>query len=476
VRARIEWTTAEERARIVDGALELLESPGMRLGPCDCLEALREAGARVDRTTGVARIPRDLVERALAGCPREIVFGGATPDEDFALGEGVPHFVNSGSPTTILDFRTGERRASTAEDLREATTVLDAMPSVSVVWGLASATDLAPEREPLESLAIQLRHTTKHVQHEVDGRWQVDACRRMAEVAGGDLLTRPRLSLVCCTASPLQAHAELLDASTDLAALGIPVVIMPMPITGATAPLTIAATVTMIMAEFLGAMTAMRVRAPESRLVLGAVPGLLDMKETTFSFAAPEAALAAAVAVEVGHSLGVPVLAPSHSTDAKHPGVQAAYEKSLKGLAVALTRPELMTGIGMLNSANLPSLPQIVIDDETARLMLRLLEGADITTDTVMVEMMARVGFSARYLWEKDTRYRLRAGELFTPTVSDRRSYEDWRADGKDELAVATERVLEILAAAQERDPLLDDDQVAELDSCVAAAAAAAPA
>jgi trimethylamine--corrinoid protein Co-methyltransferase len=474
VKARIEWTTARERERIVDGALELLETLGMHFGPGDALEALGEAGARVDRGTGVARIPRELVRRATADCPREVVLGGATPDADCVLTDGVPHFVNSGSPTTILDLRTGERRASTSQDLREATTVLNAMSSVSIVWGLASATDLAPERATLESLAIQLRHTTKHVQHEVDGRWQVEACKRMAEAAGGDLRTRPRVSLICCTASPLHAHAELLDASTDLAALGIPVVVMPMPIAGGTAPLTVAGTVTMVMAEFLGAATSVQLRAPGARLILGAVPGLLDMKRATFSFAAPEAALAAAVSVEVGHSLGVPVLAPSHSTDAKHAGIQAAYEKSLKGLAVASTRPDLMTGIGMLHAANLPSLPQIVIDDETARMMLRLLDGVEITDDTIMVEMMERVGFSGSYLLEKDTRQRLRAGEVFTPAVSDRRSYEQWRAAGQDEIALASERVFEILAAAEERGPLLGDEQEKELESCVAAAAAAA--
>ena len=476
MRARVEWTTEEERGRIVDGALHLLETLGMKFGPSDALEALGEAGARVDRAAGVARIPRDLVERALAACPREIVLGGATPDDDCVLSEGVPHFLNSGSPTTILDFRTGRRRASTSQDVREAAIILDEMPSASIVWSLVSAMDLAPERATLETLAIQLGHTTKHVQHDIDGRWQVEPLRRMAEATGGDLRMRPRVSVVCCTASPLQAHAELLYASTDLTALGVPVVVMPMPITGGTAPLTVAATVTMVMAEFLGAATAMQLRAPNARLILGAVPGLLDMREATFSFAAPEAALAAAVSVEVGHSLGVPVLAPSHSTDAKSVGIQAAYEKSLKGLAVAATRPDLMTGLGMLYSANLPSLPQIVIDDETARMMLRLLEGAEITDDTIMVETMERVGFSGGYLLEKDTRRRLRAGEVFTPQFSDRQSYEDWKATGKDELAVATERVVEILAAAEERGPLLDADRVAELESCVATAAAAASA
>jgi len=471
VRTQVELTSVEERERIVDGAMTLLERVGMRFGPGDALEALGEAGARVDRGTGVARIPREMVERAVAACPREIVLGGATPQDDCLLTEGVPHFLNSGTPTSILDFRTGERRESVAADLREATTVLDATPTASIIWALVSCGDLAPDRRTLEELAIILGHTTKHVQHDVDGRWQVEHLARMAEATGGDLRERPRVSVVCCTASPLSAHSELLDASTDLAALGIPVLILPMPITGGTAPLTVAATATMNVAEFFGAATAMQLRAPGAPLIMGAAPGLLDMKQTTFSFGAVEAGLASAVCVEVGHHLGLACMAPSQSTDAKHPGIQAAYEKALKGLTVAATRPDLMTGIGMLYAANLPSLPQIVIDDEMAQMMLRILDGPEVSEETMLVEMMERLAFSGNYLLEKDTSRRLRAGEIFTPWVADRQSYGHWQAAGKDELAVASARVLEILAAAGERAPLLDAGRLAELEACVAAAA-----
>jgi trimethylamine:corrinoid methyltransferase-like protein len=149
-------------------------------------------------------------------------------------------------------------------------------------------------------------------------------------------------------------------------------------------------------------------------LIFGAAPGLLDMKQTTFAFAAPEVALASAVCVEIGHELGLACMAPSQSTDAKHPGVQAAYEKMLKGFTVTATRPDLMTGIGMLHAANLASLPQAVIDDEMAQAILRILDGPE-SRRPVQLAMMERMGFAANYLMEKDTSRRLRAGEVFSP-------------------------------------------------------------
>lgn len=475
MRPRVEWTTPGERQLIVDEALALLERVGMLFGPGDALQALADAGAAVEPKRGVARIPRELVEHALEGCPREFVLGGASPEDDCALGPGSSHFLNSGSPTFTLDPATGRRRPSTLRDLREGTMVLDAAASTDIAWAIVTAGDVPEHRRLFAELIEVLTWTRMHVQHEVQSRAQVGPFVRAAAAAGGDLLTRPRLSIVCCTASPLRAHAELLDASTDVAAHGIPVVVLPMPLAGATAPLTAAGTAVMNVAEFLGAATAIRLRAPDARVIMGVGPALIDPRETTYSFAALEAGQAAAVCVEVAHHLGVPCLAPALATDAKHPGIQAAYEKALKGLTVASAQPDLMTGgIGLLQGAGLMSLPQIVVDDEIALMIARILEGVEVSAETLMPAMMERVGLDGTYLSEKDTSRRLRAGEVFLPQVADRRSYEHWGAAGTTELDTANARVAQLVAAAAERGPLLDDAEVAELRACADEAAAAA--
>jgi trimethylamine--corrinoid protein Co-methyltransferase len=466
---RFEWSSPRERRLIVEEALGLLERHGMRFGHGDPLRALAEAGAEVDRQAGVARIPSALVEETVARCPREFVLGGATPEHDCAISDGVPHFLNAGGPTVILDFRSGERRAATVRDAREATAILDVTPTASILWPLVCPTDCPEDRSTLTGLATQLAYTHKHVQHDVDDRRQVAAIVRMAEVTGGDLRSWPRVSVVCCTASPLQVHPELLDASTDLAAAGIPVVVMSMPIAGATAPITIAGSITVGVAEVLGTMTAIQLRAPGAKLFFSLAPGLLDMRQTTFVYGAVEAHLQTALSVEVAHDLGLPCLAPGPSTDAKHPGVQAAFEKALKALVVTSTGADLMTGLGTLESANLASLPQIVIDDEIMQMILRLLRGMEISPQTIMAADIERLGFTGAFLKEKETRRRLRAGEQLLPLIADRSSYDHWQAVGKDELAVACERVEEILAAAEERGPLLSEAQLRELYDCVEA-------
>ena len=250
-----------------------------------------------------------------------------------------------------------------------------------------------------------------------------------------------------------------------------------MPIAGATAPLTVAGVVTMNVAEFLGVATAIELAAPGSRQILGVGTSLLDMRATTFAFGALETALMCAAGVDVAHYLGVPALAPGLATDAKYGGIQAGYEKALKGLVVAAAGSDLITGgIGLLSGAGIMNLPQIVIDAEMAAMIQRLLAGAEISAATVLAESIARCRFKGDYLKEKDTSRRLRAGEVYMPAIASRLSLEHWQADGADEVAAASARVRELVAAADARGPVLPAETIAALDAIGAEAATRRPA
>lgn len=471
MRLTARWLSEEERAFIIDEAYGLLERVGMRFGAGGTLDRLAAAGASVDRDAGVARLPRDMVAEALGLCPREVLLGGATPAEDVLLDRARPHFVPSGAPTHVLDMETGEYRASTLEDQRRSAIVADAMPVVDVMWMLVAATDVPDDERLLREYLTGLSWSDKHLQDEVTERRQVEPLMRMMEVVCGSLeefRRRPRVSVVCCTSSPLAIDGDFLEANVELARFGVPVLIYPMPIAGGTAPVTVAGTVALNVAEFLGTNAAIQAGAPGTPVMMGAGASLLDMRAGTFSFGAPETALMVAACAEVAHELGVPVLCPGLGTDAKYGGIQAGYEKALKGLVAAAAGADLVTGgIGLLSGANLMSLPQIVIDAEIAAMILRLLEGAEVSADSVMADAIARVGFDGSYLREKETSRRLRAGEVFMPEIATRLSIEGWRSRGRTEADDAAARVRAILAEAEERGPRLTPDTLSALEDIV---------
>jgi trimethylamine--corrinoid protein Co-methyltransferase len=478
MRPQVSWTTAPERSLIIDQALELLETVGMRFGSSTSLEALAEAGARVDREAGVARLSRELVERALASCPREVLLAGATEADDVLLDGSAVHFVPSGTPTRILDEETSRVRSGMAEDVRRAIIVADAMPAVDVMWAPVGAADLPEDEMAFHELVTAVEWSPKHFQHEVTAPWHLEPTLAVcAELSGGleAFRARPRISFVCCTHSPLGVGHPLLDLNVEVARRGAPILVYPMPIAGATAPITVAGAVVMNVAEFLACATAIQIQAPGAPLIMGAGTSLLDMRAGTFCFGAVETALMCATCVEVGHELGVPALAPGLATDALYGGVQAGYEKALKGLAVAQSGSDLITGgVGLLHGAGLFSLPQVVIDGEIAAMILRLLNGAEVTAEAVMNEVTTRVGFDGHFLGQKETTRRLRAGEVFLPEIATRASVEAWEREGRDELARAHERALEIVAAADERGPVLPAARSEALRTIVAEAVAAA--
>ena len=470
MRARVEWLSGPERSSIIEEAIGVLAKTGLRLGVCRTLGELEATGVQVDQRTGVVRLSPDLVETTVARLPRRVLLAGATPADDCLL-DGAIHFVPSGSPTVTLDFETGAYRSSTLEDVRRSTVVADAMPAVDILWSLVSATDLPEDKRDFSGLLTMLAWSNKHLQDEVTQPRQVEPMLALLETLCGGLdayRARPRLSFCCCTTSPLGIDGALLDATIGVARHGAPILIYPMPIAGATSPVTVAGTVVMNVAEFLGIATVIEPAAPGAPLIMGAGTSLLDMKATTFSFGALETALMCVACVEVAHHLGVPVLAPGLASDAKYGGIQAGYEKALKGLAVASAGADLITGgIGLIAGAGIMSLPQIVIDAEIADMIGRLLAETEISPQTMMVEAITRLGFKGEYLKEKETARRVRGGEQFLPAIATRLSLEAWQAGGKDELRVAGDRVREILSVADQRGPVLSADTIARLDGIV---------
>lgn len=459
--------TTAEKELVYEEALGLLERVGLRMAGSRRFGELEEAGAVVDHESGVVRFPPEVVEAARRQCPRRIVMAGLCAEDDVVLDEGQPsRFSPSGCAALTLDYVTGERCPSTLEDLRSATVVLDETPELDIMWTTVTANDVPLERRELLEYFTVLSETRKHVTF-VDSPSKVEPVLAIAEVLSGSLEAfreRPRISTLFTVASPLQLDGRLLDFHSIMAGYGTPVAIYTVPISGATSPVTIAGTVTLGLAEFLGAATAMQILSPGARLIMGPSGTVLDMRTCQICYGAVEAGLMDVAFTEVLHHLGIPVTCPGLATDAKHLGFQNGFEKALKAFVTVAAGSDLLSGgMGLLDSVNTLYLPQIVADAEIVAMVRRLLAEVEISHESIAAETIARVGVGGDFLRERETRARIRAGEHFVPAVTTRLSYEAWRAEGRTEVEVAAARVEEILAARREREPYLSAEQSARL-------------
>ena len=100
---------------------------------------------------------------------------------------------------------------------------------------------------------------------------------------------------------------------------------------------------------------------------MGVSGAMMDMRSASVSYGSPEAGLMDVACIELAHELGVPAIVPGMATDAKYAGIQAGYEKALKGLSTAGVGADVLSGgVDMIDSVNTLFLPQVVLDAESS--------------------------------------------------------------------------------------------------------------
>ena len=124
----------------------------------------------------------------------------------------------------------------------------------------------------------------------------------------------------------------------------------------------------------------------------------------------------------------------------------------------------MVSGWGLIDSHNTMSMTQIVIDNEIAAMIRRILGPVEVSDDTLAAAAIAQAGPGGGFLGQKETARRIRAGEHFMPAISDRLSFEKWAEEGRTEIDTARERVEQVLAVRAERPSYLSADQLAALD------------
>jgi trimethylamine:corrinoid methyltransferase-like protein len=436
--------------------LDVLEKVGIRYESRRCLDILEAAGQKVDHEAGIAWIKPDLVERCIASTPRVITLGARDPKYDFKT-DGKKFYVSTnGQATFTQDHRTGVRRPGTVQDLRDSTKVGHHLDVIDFIWPMVVPSDVPGPSRALHEMYHSFATTTKHVQHELQLPEHVPYALEMLEILCGSreaLRERPPFSVVACTVSPLQHEPKMAGLCVDLALAGIPIVLWPMPLTGATAPVTTAGTCLMSLVEFLSGVVLYQTAAPGCPLIYPLGPEILDMKSGMASCGAPEIALFNLVLGQMARHYEVPSLGVGLNCDAKVPGIQAAYESMETGLAAALSGADMLEGIGILDDNNVLSLTQMIIDAEIARMVKRIRAGVEISDRSLMTDLVAKAGPGQHFLGFRETLEGLRKGEVFFPKYGYRGTYDKYFESGETELDRANAEVERILALP-DADPL----------------------
>ena len=469
---RIESPPSIEIEAIHAASLRVLERVGVVFPDRRAQRLLADAGAEVHAESGLVKIPPRLVDEALAAAPRDIVLAGRDPAQDVRCDGSATYLTLDGTGAYTLDHRSGERRPSTMQDLADAVRVADAAPEVAVVWNIVSAADAPPATQVLEELAACVRSTGKHVQGEVQRAVEVpyvmDILAAAADEGRWDP-ARPFFSIVYCPVPPLQHEPEMIAAAVALAGEGVPICVYSMGLAGATAPITLAGAAMQANAEILSSIVLFQLVRPGLPCIYVADTGVLDMRAGIYTAASPESILITQAMVGLARRYELPVMATGLTGDANGFSMMSGSDAGMTALASVLMGPDLLAGAGMLDGAQMLSLPKILLDCELFRQCLRVRSGLIVNEERLMTDVVADVGPGGHFLKARQTRQHMRAGELYVPRLMLREPYDAWSVARGGELARAVAAVEEILAG--HRPKPLPAGAAARIDDVIAVAA-----
>jgi trimethylamine--corrinoid protein Co-methyltransferase len=461
-----------DREQVHEASLRILAEAGVRFHGTRALPLLAAAGARVDVEAGIARLPQAVVEAALATAPRSFVLGARNPAHDYALPSPVTRYAIDGTAAFAIDFETGERRYGTRRDSELALRVFQQADMGVMAWAPVTASDAPAGTRALHEFVGMARASSKHGQHELHTREQVPYLAEALTIAGGGAVAvreRHPWSLIYCPVAPLVHDGPMLDAYLDLGDLDLPVMIMPMPVTGTTGPAGLLANVALANAEALSAIVVYQLAHPGRPLIYSSATGSMDFRTGAFLGGTPEMGIMSAALVTMGRFYGLPATAAGCTSDAPEPGPEAVIEKLVTMLPPASAGADILVGFGEIQGDQALVLEQILVDNELAHYVERLVEGVGEPADPDFVAEIVAVGPGGNFLASTVTRRAARSREFLVPALVGRHAYEAWRDLGSPSMyGRARDRVREILAGPVV-DPLPDAVE-AELARILAAA------
>ncbi|MBN2549851.1 MAG: GatB/YqeY domain-containing protein [Anaerolineales bacterium] len=465
IQPKIELLSTEMVQRILDEAYQLMMSPGIKVQSPRARELLAAAGAQVDETSEVAKIPDTVVARALETAPHQFFLYNRLGEPVVNYGGDAVHFDPGSSGVHILDPQTLEHKPSYTPDLIRLIKITEMLPQYDAQSTAVVCNEVPKAIGDLYRLYLVLMFSSKPI---VTGAFSVSTLQYMIDMlaifAGGraSLAEKPQAVFDVCPSPPLIWSAFGAENLIELARAGVPAQIVSMPLAGAAAPVTLLGSVVQHAAECLSGIAIHQLARPGAPIVWGGAPAIFDMRKGTTPMGAIETAMIDAAYAQVGKSLGLPTHTYLGASDAKVVDAQAGMESGMTALVGALAGINMISGAGMLDFLACQSAEKLVVDAEAIAMVKRLLAGMQVRTDTLALEMFAGIQFKGEFLKQKATRQLFPLEQYLPSAVIDRDSIRGWQQEGRlDTFARARQRASSLLE--QYQPPRLPSDQQNEL-------------
>lgn len=439
--------------QVIEEAMELLRSPGVKVGSPEAIELLNSSGAKVIKEKGIVHIPEELILNCLETVPRDFYLYNSDGDPAVHYAGNNIYFDPGSSGVHILDSESLEHRPSLTNDLIQIIKVSEVLSEYDAQSTAVICHDVPEEIGDFYRLFLVLLFSKKPI---VTGAFSTATSQvmfDMLQIGSGPfdkVDEKPRAIFDVCPSPPLNWTDFAAQNLVDLAKSNIPAQIVSMPLSGAAAPVTVIGSIVQHAAECLSGITIHQLANPGAAIVWGGAPALFNMRDGTTSVGSAETVLMVCGYAQVGKFLNLPTHAYLVATDSKLIDAQAGMESASSAALGVLSGINMISGAGMLDFLACQSLEKLVIDAEAIANAKRLLKGIEIRSDSLALEHYREFEFPGNFLSHKLTRQLFREEQYLPSPIIDRSSLRSWKESGSSDIfARAKTRVKELLSAYQ---------------------------
>jgi trimethylamine--corrinoid protein Co-methyltransferase len=466
----------EEALQIIEWNAEtVLEEIGVNFveNPA-ALDLWRAAGADVKGER--VHIPRGLARKLCATAPSSFTQHARNPERNVEVGGKNLVLAPVYGPPFVRDAA-GGRRYATLQDFQNFVKLGYMSKWLHHSGGtVCEPTDVPVNKRHLDMLLAHMTLSDKPYMGSVTEPSRAADSVAMSKILFGDDFVDQNtvMTSLININSPLTFDGIMMGALEVYARANQAAIISPFIVGGAMAPVTVAGTLTQVLAEVLAGVAYSQLVRPGAPVIFGAFVTSIDMNSGAPTFGTPEAAHITYGAGQLARRMNLPYRSGGSFCGSKLPDAQAAYETA-NSLNMALLAGVnfMLHACGWLEGGLVSSYEKFVMDADQLGTLHHLAQGIMMDTNGQAMDAIREVGPGGHYLGCSHTQANFKSA-FWRSDLLDYKPFETWAEEGsRDTQALATERVAKQLADYQP--PALDEGVREALEAFVATRKAEMP-
>ena len=471
--------TDDRIAAIHEASLSVLSDLGIKVLLPEARKLFKAGGAKVDETTEMVFLGREMIEAAVASAPKSFRLMAGSRDRDLQMELGSLIFQPGAGAPHATDLERG-RRPGSERDFRELIMLTQHFDVLQMMPPLIEPQDVATNVRHYMTLEAQLTLSDKFPFVFSRGTPQVMQSLELLQdfrgLSDDEFAADPHCYTIINTNSPRQIDIPMAQGLIDFARARQVSIITPFTLMGAMAPITVAGALTLSHAEALAAITLTQLAKSGAPICYGTFTSNVDMKSGAPTFGTPEHFQASLAAGQLARMLGLPWRSASGSAGNMN-DVQAANETQFGTWGCLMAGATVVIhSAGWLEGGLTVSYEKLITDVEVLNMVAEMCAATPAGDAEIAMEALADVQPGGHFFGTPHTMERYQT-QFYEPVVHDFANFGTWTERGEVDANTRATGVWKSILENFEA-PQLDQEKVATLHDRIrglTAAGGAAP-